>query len=112
MFTCPTRAPPAFAATFRATVPLASPDCPCATLIQLTPLAALHRHPASVVTATLSLPPASLIVSSVRDKEKMQGAACWLTATLFPPTTIAAERDDGTGFAATEYATVASPWPL
>jgi hypothetical protein len=112
MFTCPTRAPPPLAATASPTVPDASPDCPSAIVIQPVLLEALQRHPASVVTATLTWPPPSAIVSPVRDKEKMQGAACWLTATLLPPTTIDAERGEGTGLAATEYATLASPWPL
>jgi hypothetical protein len=101
MFTCPTRAAPSFAATVSPTVPVASPDWPLATEIHAAPLAADHRHPVSVVTPTLNFPPLSPIVSFVRDKEKMHGAACWLTATLFTPTEIAADRGDGTGFAAT-----------
>jgi hypothetical protein len=101
MFTCPTRAPPAFAATVSPTVPLASPDGPLATEIQAAVLAAVHRHPESVVTPTLNFPPLSPIVSFVRDNEKTHGAACWLTATLCAPTAIAAVRGDGTGFAAT-----------
>jgi hypothetical protein len=98
-----------FAVTVSPTVPFVVPDCPLDTLIHAALLAADQRHPDSVVTATLSAPPASLIVSLVRDKEKTQGAACWLTDTLVAPTAIAAERGDGTGLAATVYAIVASP---
>jgi hypothetical protein len=112
MFTCPPRAAPALAATESPTVPLASADCPLTTEIHAALLVAVQRHPESVVTATLSRPPASPIVSLVRDKEKTHGAACWLTATLFAPTAIAADRGEGTGFAATLYAMLASPWPL
>jgi hypothetical protein len=101
MFTWPTRAGPALAATVSPTVPLASPDWPAVTEIHVAPLAAVHRHPESVVTPTLNFPPISPIVSFARDKEKTHGAACWLTATLCAPTAIAAERGDGTGFAAT-----------
>jgi hypothetical protein len=101
MFTCPTRAAPAFAETVSPTVPLASPDWPLAIAIHAALLAAVQRHPESAVTPTLNLPPVSPIVSFVRDKEKTHGAACWLTATLFAPTAIAADRGDGIGFAAT-----------
>lgn len=101
MFTCPTRAAPAFAATVSPTVPLASPEEPLDTEIHAVPLAADHRHPVSVVTPTVNFPPVSPIVSLARDKEKMHGAPCWLTATLFAPTAIAADRGEGTGLAAT-----------
>src|SRR6478672_5326252 len=101
MFTCPTRAAPAFAATVSPTVPLALPDCPLATEIHAVLVAAVHRHPESVVTPTLKFPPVSPIVSFVRDNEKTHGAACWLTATLCAPTASAAVRGAGTGFAAT-----------
>lgn len=110
--TCPARAAPPLAATDNPTVPLASPDDPLAIVIQPAALAAVHRQPASVVTPTASRPPSAAIVSLGRDNEKTHGAACWLTATLCPATMMAAERGEGTGFEATENATVASPCPV
>ena len=100
------------AATDTPTVPLAEPDEPLEIAIQFAALAAVHRQPVSVVTPTASAPPSAAIVSFGRDNEKTHGAGCWLTATLCPATTIAAERAAGAGFAATEIATVASPWPV
>ncbi|HKB12661.1 MAG TPA: hypothetical protein VKD69_18490 [Vicinamibacterales bacterium] len=107
--TRPARVAPVFGATAIVTVPFPSPVCPDATVSQAAPLVALHRQPESVATLTFNRPPVSPIVSSLRDKEKMHGAACWLTEILLPETVIDAERGDGTGFAVTEYATLPSP---
>ncbi len=109
MFTCPARALPLLAAIDSPTIPLASPDDPLEIAIQPAPLAADHRHPFSVVTPTASRPPSAPTVSPGRDNEKTHSAACWLTATLCPATTIDADRAAGAGLAATENATLASP---
>ena len=112
MLTCPLRAAAPLAATDTPTIALAVPDEPLEIAIQFAALAAVHRQPASVVTPTARFPPSAATVSLGRDNEKTHGAGCWLTATLCPATTIAAARGAGAGLAATENATLASPWPV
>jgi len=112
MFTCPTRAAPAFAAIDSPTVPAASPLSSLVTAIQLSPLTAVQWQPVNALTSTLNRPPAWPIESLPRLSVNTHGAAVWLTATRSEPTTMAADRAAGTGFAATAYDTVAPPCPL
>lgn len=79
MFTCPTRAAPAFAPTDSSTAPLAFPDCPDATPIHDVKLDALQLQPVSVATPTESDPPLAPIESLVRLSEYWHGAAAWLS---------------------------------
>ena len=88
-------------ATAIPTVPLAFPLCPDDTTIQFDPLAALQLQPLMVVTSTASRPPAAAIASPFRPSVKTHGAAAWVMATLCAPTTMAPEREDGTGLGAT-----------
>ena len=57
MVTVPERAGPEFAETPMLTVPFPAPVAPLFTLIQPTLLDAVHSQPATVLTATLPLPP-------------------------------------------------------
>jgi hypothetical protein len=108
-FTCPTRAAAALAPIDSPTVPAASPLWPLVTEIQPSALDAVQWQPVSVPTSRLNRPPAAAIDAPVRLSVNTHAAAAWLTDTRSDPTTIAADRDAGTGFAAMAYDTVASP---
>ena len=101
MFTRPTRAAPALAATATATVPLAEPLCADVIAIQVESLVAVQVQPASVATSTESRPPPDAIASPARLNVNTQGAAAWFSDTPCEPTMTIAERADGTGFGAT-----------
>src|SRR5207248_5416154 len=72
----------------------------------------IYAHPPSVDTFTDSRPPAASIVSRVRLRSNLHGAAAWLTATRCDPTTMAVERAAGAAFAPTVNAIVPSPCPF
>jgi hypothetical protein len=110
--TTPLRCAPALAAIDSTTVPFAFPLRPDWMPIQAAVVVAVHPHPVSVATSTERRPPGAPIESPLRLRSKRHGAAAWLTATRCEPTTMAEERDEGAGFAATEKATLASPCPL
>lgn len=80
-------------------------------MIQAALLAALHVQPLITATPTDRLPPAEAMLSAGRLSEKLHGAGAWLTDTLDAPTTMAPERAEGTGLAATLYGIEASPCP-
>jgi hypothetical protein len=87
------------------------PPGPDVTTIQFTGLVAVHAQPPRVETSTDRRPPAAAIVSPPRLSLKLHGAGACVNATLPAPTTIALEREEGTGFGATLKGIVASPWP-
>jgi hypothetical protein len=111
MFTTPTRAPPAFAATSSATVPLAFALPPDATAIHDAELAACHAQPDSVVTPTDSRPPFALMLSRVRLSSNRQGAPACFSSARAVSTTMAPVRAEGVGLGDTVKGTTASPWP-
>ena len=59
MVMVPVRAAPVFAATVNWTVPLPLPDAPCAIVMKLEPLVAVHVHPDAVVMGMLRVVPAA-----------------------------------------------------
>ena len=111
MRTSPDLATLGFGATASPTVPAPFPVEPDETAIQAALLAALHVQPVITATPTDRLPPAEAMLSAGRLSEKLHGAAAWLTDTVDAPTTIAPERAEGTGLAATLYGIEASPCP-
>lgn len=110
MFTDAARAASGLTATTNPTVPFPLALCGVAT-IQFTGLVAFHVHPPSVDTSTDRRPPADAIASPPWLSLNVHGAGAWVKPTLCEPTTMALERDAGTGFGATVNGTVPSPWP-
>jgi hypothetical protein len=108
----PTRDAPVFAATATATVPFAFPLWPEVIVSHGAALVADHEQPASVDTFTDKRPPLAPMPSRVLLRVNAHGAAAWLIVIRSDPTVSDPLRGDGTGFAATEYGTTASPCPL
>jgi hypothetical protein len=62
------------AATVKVTVPFPDPDAPPVTAIHVTLLAAVHAHPAAVVTVLVPVPPDATNDPLVGDIDHTQGA--------------------------------------
>jgi len=112
MVTSAARWPPAFASTVNSTTPGPLPGDPDVTVSQVTGLAAVHVHPAVVVTVTWKLPPPAGIDCAPEPETAYSHvpAACWICART-PLTTIAVCRIEGDGLAATSTRSVPLPWP-
>jgi hypothetical protein len=106
------RGPPVFAAADSPTVPFPFPLCPDWIASQFAALVAVQVQPATVVTSTDSRPPFASTVSCERLSPYRQGAADCVTATRASSITIAPERVEGAGFAATVKASDPGPCPL
>ena len=77
------RAPPVvFAATVKATVPLPVALEPLVIVTHPALLAALHAHPAALVTPTLPVPPPTANASDAADRLNEQAAAAWVTVNV------------------------------
>src|SRR4051794_26917664 len=91
MVIAPDRALPVVAATLYCTVPLPVPLAPAVTVIQETVLAAVHAHPAAVVTATLPVAPAAggdAVAGAIAIAQPL----AWLTVKVFPATVSVPDR--------------------
>jgi hypothetical protein len=98
----PVRSAPALAATLKATWPPPVPEAPAVIVSQVLSLdAALHEHEPPVVTVSVPVPPAAVIVWLPGLSEYEQGAACCVTVKTCPPIVSVPVRDAPV-FAATE----------
>ena len=79
---------------------------------QLASLDAVQLQPVNTSRLTVNPPPAKPTESLERFHAYRQGAADWPSSTVWPPTSIVAERAAGAGFAATVYGIWASPCPF
>jgi len=111
MVSVPVREAPALAATANSTVAVPVPDEPRTIVIHASLLAAVHEHPAVVLTVVLSVPPDAGADTPPGDKLKAQAVPSWLTVTVRPATTTVPSREAPV-FAATENETVPEPDPL
>ena len=75
MVKVPVRGAPEFDATMKFTVPPLVPDAPPEIVIHGTLLTAVHVQPLAVITFTLPLPPISLKLATITDREYEQPEA-------------------------------------
>jgi len=102
-----------FVAVLKATVPLPEPVAPLFKVIQLTPLLAVHVHPAAAVTENDPVPPAAVAAWLAGDTVyEHEGAAPWLIVKVCPPTPMVPLRELVVLFAAALKATVPLPEPV
>jgi len=101
-----------FSLTEKATVPLAEPELPLVTVIQVTLLEAVHPHEQLPVTPTAPVPEFHGIETVDVESEYAHEVAACVTVTVFPPAVSVAERElVADGFAVAEKATVPDPLP-
>ena len=94
------------------TVALPEPEAPPVTLSHAALLAAVHEHPAAVVTAVVEAPPAEVSVREVGETPKVQLIPFCVTVTVCPATVSVPVRWAVDVFAVALKVTVPLPLPL
>jgi hypothetical protein len=108
--TVPLRAAPVLVSTNSSAVPPPVP-LPRTTRTHEASLAAVHAHPATVDTPTVTVPPLAATAAEPGWSSNRHGAASCATTTRVSFMRIADDRRVATVFSATVTVTTPSPWP-